>query len=75
MRRMIQPPLHRNLEDAAFIQARLLDRFIAMAREAQDRETGFTRDSLNDLIETLREDRKNLGPATRPRLVAITGGK
>lgn len=66
-------PLNSNLEEAAFVQARLLDHFIAMAREVQDQEGGFTRDSLNDLIDNLREERRNMGQMTRPRLVAISG--
>lgn len=66
-------PLSSNLEEAAFVQARLLDNFIAMAREVQDQEAGFTRDSLNDLIDNLREERRNMGQMTRPRLVSVSG--
>ncbi|MFM2042678.1 MAG: hypothetical protein RLY86_1254 [Pseudomonadota bacterium] len=58
------------LQDAVFIQARLLDQFIALTREVSDGETGFTRDSLGDLMETLREQRRSVGTALRPRLVA-----
>jgi len=61
--------IHPELEDAAFVQARLLDRFISMAREVQDTESGFTKDSLSDLIETLREERRTVGQVARPRLI------
>jgi hypothetical protein len=60
------------LQDAAFIQARLLDNFIALAREEQDRAAGFTRDSLGDLIESLREERRALGHFIQPRLVPVS---
>lgn len=66
MRRL--PP---NLLEAAFVQARLLDQFIAVAREAQDRESGFTHESLNDLIDTLRDERRSIGTMARPRLVSV----
>lgn len=65
--------IRHDLEDAAFVQARLLDRFIAMAREAADAEAGFTRESLGDLIECLRDERRNVGQILRPRLVAAGG--
>jgi len=59
----------RNLEDAAFVQAKLLDQFITMAREVQDAESGFTRDSLADLLEQLRDQRREMGDVLRPRVV------
>ncbi|HYE50752.1 MAG TPA: hypothetical protein VEB20_14250 [Azospirillaceae bacterium] len=67
----MRPFVHNDLEEAAFVQARLLDHFISLAREAQDREAGFTRDSLNDLIDELREERRAVGALTRPRLVPV----
>lgn len=64
-------PVNRELEEAAFVQARLLDGFIALAKEAWDQERGFARDSIGDLIETLREERRDLGRIARPRIVTL----
>ncbi len=65
------PSVSADLENAAFVQARLLDHFISLAREAQDREAGFTRESLKELIDELREERRAVGAIARPRLVAV----
>lgn len=62
-------PLKGDLQDAAFVQARLLDQFIALARETVDTETGFTRESLNELLESLRDQRRSMGTAIRPRVI------
>ncbi|MFC7335277.1 hypothetical protein [Rhodocista pekingensis] len=67
MTRFMQP----DLEDAAFVQARLLDHFIAIARDTAEQEGGFTRESLGDLIEALREERRTIGQLARPRLVGV----
>ncbi len=63
--------LSRELEEAAFVQARLLDGFIALAKEAWDDERGFARESIGDLIEALREERRSLGQFARPRVVQL----
>lgn len=65
------PTVSRHLEEAAFVQARLLDGFIALAKEAWDREQGFTRESIGDLLDTLREERRSLGQLARPRVIAL----
>lgn len=65
-----QRPVRGDLQNAAFVQARLLDQFITLARETQDAETGFTRDSLSDLLDSLRDQRRDVGYAVRPRVIA-----
>lgn len=67
----MRTPVNAQLREAAFVQARLLDRFIALACDEQERCDGFTRDSLDDLIETLRDERRALGDFVRPQLVAV----
>lgn len=65
-------PFKGDLQDAAFVQARLLDQFITLVRETQDTESGFTRDSLAELLDSLRDQRKEVGVAVRPRVVLPT---
>jgi len=64
-------PLPRSLQESAFVQAQLLDQFIALAREAMDGQTGFARESLLDLVDHLRDQRRTVGTALRPRLVGL----
>lgn len=65
------PFVQPDLQDAAFVQARLLDKFIALARDVAEQEAGFTRESVSDLIDILREERRAVGQLARPRLVAV----
>jgi hypothetical protein len=71
---MASSPIAAELRNASRVHARLLDGFIEMTRTELDKQScSFAQESLREMLESLRADRKHYG--TLAGLVAVVDNR